>query len=392
MKTYIAQVKQRSGEVRAIEVVAEDESAAMSVARRNGRVLSLARKRQWGVVKALTPADRQIFFTRLSAMLASRVGTSDALKLMRDTFSGQIKVVSGRLLNLVESGDDLAGAFAKIGAPDFPEATTALILAGARSGETWRAIRDAAELEYQLASVKKGAAGGLWVGIGSFVFAALTIVFSTLYVGPKLMESPLFTSLGEDAVDIGWINTTADIIGYTMAAIMIVAGVMAGLAFIGRKLVPVMADELILKIPYYKDLVLARNNYITLYGLGLLLKAGVRTEEALQLTAAGAPRGALRRDLEDAAEAVRRGRPWARALQTFHPTDRAALASAVDREQIANTLDNLARQYRDIYAQRLASVVPLLNLLSALFLSLAGGILFGQSILPMLLASKDMLG
>src|SRR5690606_5683383 len=146
-------------------------------------------------------------------------------------------------LNLVESGDDLAGAFAKIGAPDFPEATTALILAGARSGETWRAIRDAAELEYQLASVKKGAAGGLWVGIGSFVFAALTIVFSTLYVGPKLMESPLFTSLGEDAVNIGWINTTADIIGYTMAAIMIVAGVMAGLAFIGRKLVPVMADE-----------------------------------------------------------------------------------------------------------------------------------------------------
>lgn len=392
MKAYIVQLKTRTGQVRTMEVVAENDVAAMALARRNGRVLTLTRKRQFGVVKALTPADRQIFFTRLSAMLASRVGTSDALRLIRDTFSGKIKEVAGRLLNFVESGDDLAGAFEKVGAPDFPEATVALIHAGSRSGETWRAIKDAADLEYQLASVKKGAAGGLWVGIGSFAFAGLTIVVSTLYVGPKIMESPMMSALGKDAVDIGWINTTANVIGYFMAFIMALGFLMVGLAFIGRKLVPVKADEVILKIPYYKDLVLARNNYITLYGLGLLMRAGVRTEEALSLTAAGAPKGALRRDLEDAAQAVRSGRPWAHALQTFHPTDRAALSSAVDREQVANTLDNLARQYRDLYAQRLGSLVPLLNLLSALFLSLAGGILFGQSILPMLLASKDMLG
>jgi general secretion pathway protein F len=392
MNSYTVQVKSRSGEVRKMEVVAENEDAARSLARQTGRVLSITRKVQFGVVKALTPAERQVFFTRLSAMLASRVGTSDALKLMRDTFSGKIKEVSGRLLNFVESGDDLAGAFQKVGAPDFPEATVALIHAGSQSGETWRAIKDAAELEYQLATVKRGAAGGLWVGIGSFVFAGLTIVISTLYVGPKIMESPMVSALGKDAVDIEWINTAANFIGYFMAAVMVIGFLMAALAFIGRKVVPVKADEAILRIPYYKDLVLARNNYITLYGLGLLLKSGVRTEEALQLTATGAPKGALRRDLEDAAKAVRNGRPWARALQTFHPTDRAALSSAVDREQIANTLDHLARQYRDLYAQRLASLVPLLNLMSALFLSLAGGILFGQSIMPMLLASKDMLG
>jgi len=375
-----------------MEVVAENEAAALSLARRNGRVLSLTKKSQFGVVKALTPADRQIFFTRLSAMLASRVGTSDALKLIRDTFSGKIKEVAGRLLNFVESGDDLAGAFQKVGSPDFPEATVALIHAGSRSGETWRAIRDAAELEYQLATVKKGAAGGLWGGLGSFVFAGLVIVISTLYVGPKIMKSPMISALSKDVVDIGWVNTTAYAVGYTMAALMAIGGLMAALAFVGRKVVPVLADEAILRIPYYKDLILARNNYITLYGLGLLLRSGVRTEEALILTANGAQKGALRRDLEEAAQAVRTGKPWARALKTFHPTDRAALSSAVDREQIANTLDHLARQYRDLYAQRLASLVPLLKLLSALCLLLAGGILFGQTILPLLLASKDMLG
>lgn len=390
MKSFVAQVKSRTGEVRVMEIVADDLQAAMSLARRNGRVLSLKRKVNWGVVKALTPADRQIFFTRLSAMLASRVGTSDALRLMRDHFHGQIKAVSGRLLNFVEAGDDLSGAFEKVGAPDFPEATVALIRAGARSGESWRAIKDAGDLEYQLANVKKGAAGGLWTAIGSFAFSAITIVVATLYVGPKIMSSSMFSALG-DGVDIGWINTTATAIGYIMAALSGIGGFMIGLAVIGRKIVPVQADELILRIPYYKDLILARNNYITLYGLGLLIKAGVRTEEALSLTAGSAPPGALRRDLEDAAQAVRSGRSWAGALQTFHPTDRAALSSAVDREQIANTLDNLAHQYRDLYAQRLASLVPLLSLLAALFLSLAGAILFGQSIFPLLLASKEML-
>lgn len=392
MKSFTAQIKVRSGEIKTMEVVAENEAAAMSIARRNGRVLGLTKKVQFGMVKALTPADRQIFFTRLSAMLASRVGTSDALRLIRDTFSGKIKEVSGRLLNFVESGDDLAGAFQKVGAPDFPEATTALIHAGSRSGETWRAIKDAGDLEYQLANVKKGASSGLAMGVGSFVFAGITIVVSSLYVGPKIMGSSMITAMGPGAVDISWVNSASTVIGWIMAVIMCLGLAMWGLASIGRKIVPVKADEAILKIPYYKDLILARNNYITLYGLGLLLKSGVRTEEALRLTAEGSPKGALRRDLEDAAQNVRTGKPWARALQTFHPTDRAALSSAVDREQIANTLDSLARQYRDLYAQRLASFVPLLNMMSALFLSIAGAILFAQSILPMLLASSKMLG
>lgn len=392
MSPYIAQIKARNGEIRTMEVVAENETAAMSIARRNGRVLSLTKKTQFAAGKALTAADRQVLFTRLSAMLASRVGTSDALRLIRDTFSGKIKEVAGRLLNFVESGDDLAGAFQKVGSPDFSEATVALIHAGSRSGETWRAIKDAAELEYQLASIKKGAAGGLWMAIGVFIFAGLTIVASTLYGTQMIMESQLMSTLDEQAIDFAWINTAASVIGWVMATLMAIGGFMVGLAFIGRKITPVKADEVILRIPYYKDLVLARNNYITLYGLGLLLKSGVRMEEALSLTAKGSPRGALRRDLEGAAQAVRNGRPWARALRTFHPTDRAALLSAVDREQIANTFDHLARQYRDLYAQRLASFVPLLNLISALFLSIAGLILFGQLILPMMAASTSMLG
>lgn len=393
MPLYEGKVKTRNNRVRAVEIQARNKDEAMEHIERIGRVVTFKRKFSMDVRSGLTPADRQMFFTRLSAMLSSRVGTSDALMLMRDTFTGKIQEVSARLLNYVESGDDLAAAFDRVGNPDFPEATVALIKAGARSGETWRAIKDAAEFEYQLHNVKKGASKGLWTGVGSFIGAGLLTVASTLYVGPKIMESDLIKAANKDgAVNIDWINHLATGVGYLMAVLLVVGVMFWLLASVGRQLFPVKADKFILRIPFYKDLVLARNNFIVLYGLALLIKSGVRTEEALRLSAESAPKGALKSDLTAAMTAVKTGRQWPKAMQTLHPTDKAALMSATDREQVASTLDTLANQYRELYAQRLGSFVPIVNLLAALFMSIAGGLLFGQSILPMLMASQGLMG
>lgn len=388
MPLYEGKVKVRN-KMRSVEIQARNQDEAREHIARMGRVVSFKRKFSMDISRGMTPADRQIFFTRVSAMLASKVGTSDALRLMRDTFTGKIQEVSARLLNYVESGDDFSAAVERVGNPDFPDATIALIKAGSRSGETWRAIKDAAEFEYQLANIRKGASKGLITGVISFLMAGAMTLGSTFYVGPKIMDSPLIKGAGN--VNIDWINTTAIVVGYFMAVIMVIALGFWLLASVGRRIMPVQADKIILKIPYYKDLVLSRNNFIVLYGLALLIKSGVRTEEALRLSAEGAPRGALRTDLTNAMTAVKTGRQWPKVMNTLHPTDKAALLSATDREQVANTLDTLANQYRELYGQRLASFVPIINLVAALFMSIAGGILFGQSILPMLMASEGML-
>jgi general secretion pathway protein F len=392
MPVYSVKVKTRNG-LRALELTAKSADEVRKSAERLGRIVSIRQRMRWSMAAAMTQAERHVFFTRLASMLSSRVGTSEALALLRDTFTGKIQEVSGRLLHLVESGDDLADALAQIGAPDFPEATVALVKAGAKSGETGRAIKDAAHFEYELFQVKKGAAKGLVAGIVGFLFAGVTTVLSTVYVGPKIMSSDLIQGAQARGghVDIGWITTAGNIMGYIMGAILLVGVVAALLAGVGRKLLPVHADRFILRIPYYKDLVLARNNFIVLYGLALLVRSGVRMEEALRLSAQNAPRGALRNDLQSAYEAVKRGRPWAKAMSTLHPTDKAALLSAPDKEQTAQTLLTLADQYRDLYAQRLGSFVPALNLVSALFLSLSGGILFGEAILPILMATQGLL-
>ncbi len=169
---------------------------------------------------------------------------------------------------------------------------------------------------------------------------------------------------------------------------MAIAVTLMLLGSIGRRIAPEGADKLILRIPFYKDLVLAKNNYIVLYGLALLIRSGVRAEEALRLSAESAPKGALRADLVRAMDAVKTGRPWPKVMNTLHATDKASLMCATDREQVAETLDALANQYRSLYAQRLGMFVPVLNLVAALLLSLSGGLLFAQSILPMLMATQ----
>lgn len=393
MADFTARVRAKNG-ISTVQISAKTKREAMSQASKLGHVITLKQTSGYfSSLGALSAADRQIFFARMSSMLASRVGTSAALELMRTTFTGKIQDVSGQLLQYVQSGDDFSDALGKVGAPDFPVATVALIQAGSRSGETWRAIRDAAEFEYQLHNAKKTASKGLFSAIGGFVFAGVLTVVSTLYVGPKIMESDMIkaANTAETPIDIGWLTTAGNVMGIIIATMLTVGILMTLFSTIGRRLFPVTADNVILKIPFYKDLVLARNNFVVLYGLGLLLRSGVRTEEALRLSAESAPRGALRSDLSNASQAVRTGRPWPPCLRTLHPTDRAALLSAVDREQIAGTFNTLANQYRELYAMRLASFVPAINVLAALFLSASGGILFGQSILPMLMASKNMM-
>lgn len=389
MPIYIARCRTPRGP-KEVEIEANSEADARKQAGQVGQILTV--KRQYGLTlrKGLSPEDRQTFLQRLSAMLASRVGTGEALALMRDTFSGRIRSVSGTLLRRIEAGADIAEAMEAIGQPDFPEATIALIRAGARGGETWRALQDAARFELELNRIRRSAGKGLWVAIGGFFGAGILTLYSTKVLGPQLMESSIMQSQSQN-LDIDWVYTTADVMTIVMGILMVGFLFLLWLGTMGRRMIPNAADNLILKIPYYKDLILAKNNYTVLYGLSLLIHSGVRIEEALKLSADAAPKGALRTDLERAIRAVRSGKPWAMAMQTLHPTDKAALTTSQDREQVAASLDVLSGQYRDMYNQRLASFVPIMQLVAALFLTLSGGVLFGITILPMLQVSNSIL-
>lgn len=380
MARFVARIIGKKG-AETVEVDARDRQGAERILRRRGRILTIKRKVGIDLTPGMTPSERYTFMIRMSSMVGSKVGTAEALRLIATTFTGNIKRAAQGMVDRVEAGMDLPTAM-EHDRKNFPLATTALVKAGAASGETWRALKDAGDFEHKMQTIRKSSSKEMLSATASFLVAGALIIGTNEYFGPQVMANDMFRSA--DGVDVGWITKTADVLTWIMIILMSLFGIMFWLGTIGRRIIPDAADAIILRIPYYKDLILARNNYVTLYKLSLLIRAGVRIEEAIQLTEEGSQAGALRSDLRRALIAVRSGQPWAAAMRTLHPTDRAALISSSDRQDIARTLDLLSSQYRDLYIHRITSFAPTLQVISALFMTLAGGILFGLTILPML--------
>lgn len=388
MARYAIRVHTRAG-VKQLEIEARDAREAEVRAAAKGTVIGVKRLRV-ARVSALSYNDRQVLLSRLSAMLASRVSATEALGLLRDTFHGRIRHVAHELLLKVEAGMSVPEAIVDLGGRDFPETTTAMIQAGANSGATAQALRDAMEFEQRLRQIKKESSKGIWSALAAFM-TAIGFVLGTVFVMvPKIMDSALMKMTG-GAENFGSSLSFAYAVGYAMLGVMALMISMFLLATLGRALAPRLVDQIILRVPVYKDLVLSKAHYIAFYGLSLLVKSGVRMEQAFDLLGRATGAGALREDFKRARDAVKTGQPWAKAMITLQPTDRAALSASLDRSQVGEAMDAIALAYRDLYAQRVAAVTPALQALAALGLVLSGLIMFGLTMLPILQMSTRML-
>lgn len=388
MARYLIRVHTRTG-VKQVEIDARDAREAEVRGSAKGSVLSIKRVRV-GHVAALTYNDRQVLLSRLAAMLASKVSATEALTLLRDNFGGRIRHVSHELLLRVEAGKSVPEAIADIGGRDFPETTTAMIEAGANSGATPQALRDAMAFEQRLRQVRKESSKGIWSALAAFLVGIAFVLGTVFFMVPKIMDSALMQMTGgADNYDAS--IHAAYIVGYVMLGLLGVIGALFLLGTVGRSMAPRFADAIILRVPIYKDLVLSKAHYIAFYGLSLLVRSGVRMEDAFALMARSTRAGALREDFKRAGEAVRSGKNWAKAMLTLQPTDRAALSASLDRAQVGEALDAIALAHRDLYAQRVAAVTPAFQALAALGLMVSGLIMFGLTMLPILQMGTKML-
>jgi general secretion pathway protein F len=386
MKTWKATVEDPiKRKIEQIEVYAPTQQEALAKARKKGRVLSI--KRKWGIEEMLKPKlkidERQMFLQRLGTMQECKMGASEALRLIERTFTGSIQQVAHKMLRYVEQGDDIPSAMENIGAPDFPKNMVALVKAGSKSGSTGTAIKHAAAFELEIEQVKKNNVWALYFSIMGFVFAAITIFGTKYYFAPAILGSEMVKMAG-DAVDTTWAINLMNFSAMAMGVMAVLFFVLMGLGTLGRIVAPSRADQVVVRIPFYKDLVLARNNYVTLYALATLVGNGVPMEQSLGLAAESTPKGIMRDDLESAVNAVKRGKDWPEAMRYLHPTDRAALSSVQDREQAARALRSLSDQYRQLYGQRVKATTPIFMLISASFLVMAGIVLFGLGVEPIL--------
>jgi type II secretory pathway component PulF len=383
MKKFKATIESRGGLIVKI-IEANDIAHATRISRKDGQLISIKKtaNTDW-MYSGLGISDRQVFLQRLGAMYQSKVGAGESLSLMEQTFEGQIKRVASRMLKLVENGADIGEAMESIGAPDFPATTVALVTAGSLGGDTAAALRSAADFEMEMDRIKRDSGSGIGSAIMGFLSAVAITFGTTRYFGPKMLESDLMKIAG-DSIDVGWAETLATISEISMGIFALMFLSLFLLSTVGKMVMPIVSDKIILRIPFYRDLVLSRNNYTTIYGLSLLINSGVPMEQALGLAAKSSPPGIMRDNLSNAVDNVRHGKPWAMAMDSLHPTDRAALGSSLDKEGLANSLDAISAQYRSLYGTRVAILSPVLQMISVIFLVLSGVVLFGLTVVPIL--------
>ena len=389
MIEYIAKIRVGS-KLEEVVVLAETLPEAKASASRQGRVVSIRKNSGLSTLfsRGMNSAERIVFLSRLSTMVKSRLGMGESLKVMKSAFNGPIARVSNELYKRVDSGADFGDAVVSM-RKDFPDTLSALIRSGIKGGDIGTALEDASEFEIEMEAVKRDSSKGLASAVFSFLLSAFIIIGTSMFLGPYVMESDLIRAAGN--VDIDWVFLTADIVALMMGIVTLICLFLLVLAYIIKPLSPSFADRLILKIPVYRDLILSQNNYTVFYGMSLLVKSGVRMEETLKLSYDSAPKGEIADDLKRAYNAVKKGESWPLAMRNLHPTDIAALSVSQDRDQIAISLSSVAKQYKKAYSQRVQQVVPIMQTISALFMTIGGGLIFAMIILPMLMMTDGLL-
>lgn len=380
MPVYDITLRQ-GGRVITNPVVAQSVGEARLIGQRQGVVIGEPRVRKEGRGGGLSAAERYVFLHQLATMNIAKVPLSTALKILRESHGGRIARAASGLEAGVSTGRQISDLMYE-DKKNFPGAVGLLVKAGSKgAGGTAQALKKAAEFERQiLGAATKGAKGlysaGFWI-----VVATISIFACPLWLTPYLLESQLFR-LSEKPMDWKWLDYISYVTGFITLSLMLLGIFLFFLVGVGQRLFPSFSDKIVMKLPYLKDIVFTRDNFISLYRFSLMVKAGVSMEEALDTTWRDTRKGALKDDLSRALGNVKTGKPWAEGFRTVHPTDKAALSMATDKDRLGEILEQVADQNRSIYIRRLEILQPIMTFIGGMSMVLVYGITGLYSIVP----------
>ncbi len=380
MPVYDVMIRQ-GAKVGTAPVVAGSTGEARLIAGKMGTVMGEPKARKESSRGGMSAGERYVFLYQLATMNTAKVPLSMALKVLREQHGGRIARAAAGLEAGVASGRQIADLMYE-DKKNFPGAVGLLVKAGSKGqGGTAGALKKAAEFEREILGAATKGAKGLYSAAFWVVVATISIFACPLWMTPYLKESTLF-KLTKQPSNWDWLDNVSYGFGFLTLSLMLVGGFVFFLIGIGQRLFPQWSDKVVLRLPYLRDIVFTRDNFISLYRFSLMVKAGVTLEEALETTWKDTRKGALKDDLQRALTNVKTGRPWAEGFRTVDSTDRIALSMASDKERLGEILEQVADQNRSIYVRRLEVLQPIMAVIGGLSMILVYGITGLYSIVP----------
>jgi general secretion pathway protein F len=380
MAVYDVMLRQ-GAKVTTLPVVAQSKGEARLMGGKMGIVMGDPKARKESSRGGMTAGERYVFLYQLSTMATARVPLSMALKILREQHGGRVGRAAAGLEAGVASGRSIADLMYE-DKKNFPGAVGLLVKAGSKGqGGTAMALKKAADFERQILGAATKGAKGLYAAGAWITGATLAILACPLVMTPYLKESTLF-KLTKQPSNWNWLDNMSYAVGAITASLMLVGLGVFFIISVGQRLFPHVSDKIVMKLPYLKDIVFTRDNFISMYRFSLMVKAGVTLEEAIDTTWKDTRKGALKDDLALALNNVKTGRPWAAGFRTVDSTDRIALSMASDKERLGDILEQVADQNRAIYIRRLEILQPIMQFISGISMVLVYGITGLYSIVP----------
>ena len=362
-------------------------SDAYKSAKLQGKVLEVKKYKSLGAhFGGMKPRMRISFLQRWAMMEKSDVGMSTALLSIERAFSGATSRIALKLRSNLEQGGKIKDALDEM-IGDFPKPTVTLIKSGMDSGDFGQALEDAAEFEEEMARVRQESTFGLFLSITTYLFACILILATAFWFTPWFMGLPFMQATG--GVNIDWLINMVDVSAYFVLFTFVAVISLLLLVFVFKPMAPIAVDSLILRLPLFRDLVMSQNHYITFLTLSRLIDEGVRLEGAFDVVLETTAEGEIKQDLRRAQKALHDGdSQWGSSMKHIDSTDRAALATARQRGQIARALKAVAEMKKASYSSLLKMVVPAIQLFAYFLMAWAGFLIFAVSTIP----AMEMMG
>ncbi|MFZ3481746.1 type II secretion system F family protein [Sphingomonas sp. 3-13AW] len=378
--TWQARIR-KGHSVEEITVVGATIDEARRAAANEGQVISVRPAKKNFLKVGMSRHERYVFLMRLATMIGSKVPPNEALRMMISSFQGRIGEAAKSAYPLVVRGKALGEVLSE-DARNFPGSIGLLIKTGSASGNTADALIEAAEFERHIGEATKNTMIALVRSFLYMLIALALLVGNQYFIIPKMFDSPIMR-MGKK-IDIDLYLSVGFWTMVLTIGIMTLLVSLIFLATLGRRAAPDKVDSFILKLPVMRDLVISQDNYVGLFRLALLIKAGVPMGEALNSCADSTRPGALREDFRRAYRGMRKGEKWALFMKTLHPTDRAALVMMPDNDELAKNLNYIADMSKALYLQRLGIISPVMDTVSAGLITVAGIVVLFVTTVPQL--------
>ncbi len=338
----------------------------------------------------LSLKDQGALNDQLAQLLSRGVPLVEALDVVTQTVRASTKPRMVRLRDLVQSGSSFADACKKVGG--FDTVTIAVYRAAERTGDLAGAAKELSTTIRRRLSVS-GKATTLMIYPAivmsiSLVVATLMMLVVVPMMGDGLAKSdiplPLFSKI---IISAGiWMREQVMYIG-------LLAGIIAILGIIGRKVVIGGFQQMMRKLPVMRDVVIAQESARFFSVMGAMTRSGVPISDALGVANQALSHPVMRRQLERLRTRLIEGgllRTLIDEVSALPISTRRLLIAAERSGDLENAFQTLAGDMSDEVERSSARVLAVLEPALIIFMFLIIGTVLLALMLPMLTLSSKI--